>query len=137
MNKVFTSVNVVVLVFVVISGFIKGNLKNWSLDPEEIFNSTGNSSLKWVERERGGGCSLTFSQRSRVLLLVSSASGPAPSEELLGAGGFMPFGWSGVFSGAATCFYAFIGFDCIATTGETGRGEQPERVAASWRAPPL
>lgn len=49
-NKVFTSINVVVLVFVIISGFIKGNLKNWSLNPEEIVNSTSNSSLTWVRR---------------------------------------------------------------------------------------
>lgn len=39
-NKIFTGINLVVLSFVMISGFVKGNTANWNLTLEDFVNDT-------------------------------------------------------------------------------------------------
>ncbi|XP_013877993.1 cationic amino acid transporter 2 [Austrofundulus limnaeus] len=97
LNTFFTVVNVAVLLFIIISGFIKGDLNNWRTCKKDIFNVT-----QQMENH-------TAAQNETVDI---------------GIGGFFPFGLEGTLAGAATCFYAFVGLDCIATTGEEVKNPQ-------------
>ncbi|KAF7206227.1 solute carrier family 7, member 3 [Nothobranchius furzeri] len=90
-NKIFTGINLVVLGFVIISGFVKGDTNNWKLTNDD------------------------YQQ------FVKETNRTANVQEEFGEGNFAPFGFAGVLSGAATCFYAFVGFDCIATTSEEAK----------------
>ncbi|KAL9852768.1 LOW QUALITY PROTEIN: cationic amino acid transporter 2 [Geothlypis trichas] len=95
-NRIFTAVNILVWSSL-FSGFVKGEVDNWRKTEEYLRNFTA---------------------------VTENCSSYENVTSMYGSGGFMPYGFTGTLAGAATCFYAFVGFDCIATTGEEVKNPQ-------------
>nr|XP_008542823.1 PREDICTED: cationic amino acid transporter 4-like [Equus przewalskii] len=74
LNHVLLAINMLVILFIIILGFVLARPYNWSADE----------------------------------------------------GGFAPFGFSGIMAGAATCFFAFLGFGVIAASSE--EAQNPKRA---------
>ncbi|XP_046496991.1 cationic amino acid transporter 4-like [Equus quagga] len=74
LNHVLLAINMLVILFIIILGFVLAHPHNWSADE----------------------------------------------------GGFAPFGFSGIMAGAATCFFAFLGFGVIAASSE--EAQNPKRA---------
>lgn len=98
LNNIFTSINLVTIGIVLVAGGMNG--------------------------ESSFSISLSYSILMHFLSLSPTANVdnwriPAANvPDWAGTGGFMPYGIAGVMAGAAKCFFGFVGFDCIATTGE-------------------
>nr|CAI9697911.1 unnamed protein product [Rangifer tarandus platyrhynchus] len=87
--KVSIGINILVLIFIIITGFIKGDLYNWKLTEQDYKLNTSES------RD------------------IYGLGGLGP----LGYGGFAPFGIEGILQGTATCFYYYFGVDTVVTKG--------------------
>uniref|UniRef100_A0A914UJE3 Uncharacterized protein n=1 Tax=Plectus sambesii TaxID=2011161 RepID=A0A914UJE3_9BILA len=100
LTKMFTMLNLLVLSFVAVCGLFTEQWSNWSIDATQVPNASKCAQIGDVLEQHKQCCA---------------------RPDGCGEGGFTPYGFSGVVAGAATCFFAFVGFDVIATTGEEAR----------------
>ncbi|KAG6449184.1 hypothetical protein O3G_MSEX005916 [Manduca sexta] len=82
LNNVFTGLNLLTIITVVVAGATTSDPANWNIKLSDI---------------------------------------PPEYVSKAGEGGFMPWGVAGIMAGAAKCFFGFVGFDCVATTGEEAK----------------
>jgi len=124
-TKILTWVNVAVILFVIVAGMYHADLKNWNLNQTDI--------NEYVEDELK--CNMTARKEFLELYdnvtksAVASAHGSESKENdkceaNYGSGGFFPYGFDGIIKGAAICFYGYVGFDIIASTGEEAKNPQ-------------
>lgn len=99
LNKIFTIINILVIIFIFISGLFKSDLKNWSIDVNVIFNIFLTRTSIYCKLKKTIGNWTDTSGKNQT----------CDSSSRCGNGGWAPFGFDGVIKGAAKCFYAYIG----------------------------
>jgi solute carrier family 7 (cationic amino acid transporter), member 3 len=94
LNKLTNLINILIIIFIIIYGSTRADMKNWNIDPidDAVLNEFNNT--------------LTNDSSSHNFINV-------------GNGGFFPFGTAGILKGVKRCIYAFIGFDAITSTSKT------------------
>ena len=106
-NNIFTGLNFLVIIYIVVCGFFKLVPSNWFIAVDDLpkvpcDHVTASSLREW----------------NTTSYPVSGVTGRPPMCPEYGSGGFFPYGAGGVFAGASVCFYAFIGFEVVATAGK-------------------
>ena len=95
-NMVLVAVKLFIVLFVIVAGFMFINPANYTPFIPEAAATTTSAAFSWSQP------------------LLQWLTGSAPTA----------FGWGGVFAGAALVFFAYIGFDVVATTAEEARNPQ-------------
>jgi cationic amino acid transporter 2 len=92
-NSIFTGLNLLVVLFIVIAGSFKADIKNWTIPEDDV--------PKGLAYMNDFGFQLNSCSNNQYFYCSH------------GSGGFMPFGFSGMMAGAATCFYGTNHLFCL------------------------
>uniref|UniRef100_A0A0M3I2G5 AA_permease domain-containing protein n=1 Tax=Ascaris lumbricoides TaxID=6252 RepID=A0A0M3I2G5_ASCLU len=135
-NSIFTLINMLVIMFVVVYGFTFADFSLWSGTDEETGHArfmpfglnglmTGAASCFFAYIGFDGLATAGEEASGTVIMFVvvygftfADFSLWSGTDEETGHARFMPFGLNGLMTGAASCFFAYIGFDGLATAGE-------------------
>jgi amino acid transporter len=112
-NNLLTVINLANIVFVFVCGATKIDSHNWNIQPTEASVISQVVLFIWYLFYDF----LILKLVNRTNSVTYSLNGTTGGDDEYGTGGIFPFGLMGMMKGASKCFFAFVGFDCIATLG--------------------